>query len=228
MTDGVIKGTGNSRYLKGPANAAALYPTFDSFRDAWAAGTLPIDLNGINPAGWETVGDKLGKATLLTDSLCTALGLPTTATPTQAMDKLRQLVNTAQTGVNNGVKIATGSYLGNGRSGPSYKNILTFQFTPKILIIKRNYIKGTDLSLSIASAARVDFGIFVNPSKSGAIIHSTSIYDGRNGVYVEWGNKSVTWFFASVESGDYTYWGTEQLNGVENGNPFDYYYVAIA
>lgn len=36
-------------------------------------------------------GDFLNKSTLLTDALCTALGLATTATPTQAMEKLRQL-----------------------------------------------------------------------------------------------------------------------------------------
>lgn len=227
MTDGVIKGTGNSRFLKGPANAATLYPDFESFRDAWAAGTLPIDLNGINPAGWETVGDKLGKSTLLTDSLCTALGLPTTATPTQAMDKLRQLVNTAQTGVDNGVKITTGKYIGTGRNGKNYPNTLTFPFTPKIIIIKRNYINDTALSDAIATSAPVDFGIFVNPSKSGSIIHASSKYNGKNGAYVEWGDKSILWYFQGDSSeGDYN--GIQQLNGAENGRPYDYYYVAIA
>lgn len=109
MTDGIIKGTGNSRYLKSVANALALYPTHESLMEALAAGTLPIDLNGINPAGWNTLGDKLDKATLLTDALCTALGLATTATPTQAMEKLRVLVN----GKTN---VSFGSYAGNNAS----------------------------------------------------------------------------------------------------------------
>lgn len=116
MTDGIIKGTGNSRYLKSVANALALYPTHESLMEALAAGTLPIDLNGINPAGWNTVGDKLDKATLLTDALCTALGLSTTATPTQAMEKLRQLVNTAQSTANGRPRVAFGSYTGNSAS----------------------------------------------------------------------------------------------------------------
>lgn len=116
MTDGIIKGTGNSRYLKSVANALALYPTHESLMEALAAGTLPIDLNGINPAGWNTVGDKLDKATLLTDALCTALGLSTTATPTQAMEKLRQLVNTAQSTTNGRPRVAFGSYIGDSAS----------------------------------------------------------------------------------------------------------------
>lgn len=134
MTDGIIKGTGNSRYLKSVANALTLYPTHESLMEALAAGTLPIDLNGINPAGWETQGTALNKANLLTDALCTALGLATTATPTQAMDKLRQLVNDAQTGVNNGVKTELVSYVGTGTYGLSNPCSITFSFAPKVVL----------------------------------------------------------------------------------------------
>lgn len=135
MTDGIIKGTGNSRYLKSVANALALYPTHESLMEALAAGTLPIDLNGINPAGWNTVGDKLDKATLLTDALCTALGLSTTATPTQAMEKLRQLVNTAQSTANGRPRVAFGSYTGDSASS---RNIY-LPGTPIAVIIMTNF-----------------------------------------------------------------------------------------
>lgn len=135
MTDGIIKGTGNSRYLKSVANALALYPTHESLMEALAAGTLPIDLNGINPAGWNTVGDKLDKATLLTDALCTELGLSTTATPTQAMRKLRQLVNTAQSSTNGRPRVAFGSYNGNNVSP---RNIY-LPGTPIAVIIMTNF-----------------------------------------------------------------------------------------
>lgn len=135
MTDGIIKGTGNSRYLKSVANALALYPTHESLMEALAAGTLPIDLNGINPAGWNTVGDKLDKATLLTDALCTALGLSTTATPTQAMEKLRQLVNTAQSTANGRPRVAFGSYTGDSASS---RNIY-LPGTPIAVIITTNF-----------------------------------------------------------------------------------------
>ena len=53
MKDGVIKATGNSRYLKSVANFLTLYPNYKAFVAALVEGTLPIDLNGLNDAGWE-------------------------------------------------------------------------------------------------------------------------------------------------------------------------------
>ena len=52
------------------------------------AGTLPVDFNGINAAGFQQIGDALGKATLLTDATCMLLDLPDTATPDDAFNKL--------------------------------------------------------------------------------------------------------------------------------------------
>jgi hypothetical protein len=73
MRDSIIKNTGNSRYLKSAISASA---TWEQFRAALIAGTLPIDLNGINTAGWQQVGDALNKANLLPDGIITAFGLP--------------------------------------------------------------------------------------------------------------------------------------------------------
>ena len=50
MKDSIIKNTGNSRYLKSAISAAT---TWEQFRAALIAGTLPIDLNGINSVGWQ-------------------------------------------------------------------------------------------------------------------------------------------------------------------------------
>ena len=134
MTDGIIKGTGNSRVLKSVPNAMTLYPTHEALMEALATAGLPVDLPGINPAGWQTVGDKLGKATLLTDAVASALGLSASATPSQAMDKLRQLVNGK-------AKIVSGSYVGTGTSSASGKISITTGFSPKFVVISRNYIE---------------------------------------------------------------------------------------
>lgn len=208
MTDGIIKGTGNSRFLKGPANAAALYPDFPSFRDAWAAGTLPIDLNGINPAGWDVVGDKIGKETLLTDALCTALGLPTTATPTQAMDKLRQLVNTAQSGVNNGVKLAAGKYVGNGDSStypsPNPSQTIVLPFTPKAVFVakKQAIIYGSSVNIGLATTGSAACYPYENSNSileiraNGFLVSiqrnsSNNGYDGLNGASITYNYLAV-------------------------------------
>lgn len=75
MKDFVPKGTGNSRYLKSVSNFLAQYPDYNSFAQALIAGTLPIDLNGINANGVQQAGTALSKANLLTDATATALGL---------------------------------------------------------------------------------------------------------------------------------------------------------
>lgn len=81
MTDGVIKGTGNSRWLKAPANVLTLYPTYDDLMIALAAGTFPIDLYRLNTIGWEYLGDLINKNTLLKDTTAQAAGLTAAATP---------------------------------------------------------------------------------------------------------------------------------------------------
>lgn len=90
MTDGVIKSTGNSRYLKSVANFMSLYPTYEDFVAALVAGTLPVDLNGINPNGWSTQGTPLNKANLLADNTGSMLGLGSTGTVNSALAQLGQ------------------------------------------------------------------------------------------------------------------------------------------
>ena len=84
MQDGIIKGTGNSRYLKSISNFLQQYPTYQDFVAALVAGTLPIDLNGINETGWDQLGTALNKANLLSDETAALLGLPNTAVPDDA------------------------------------------------------------------------------------------------------------------------------------------------
>ena len=48
MQDGIMKGTGNSRYLKSIADFLTQYPTYQEFAAALVAGTLPVDLVELN------------------------------------------------------------------------------------------------------------------------------------------------------------------------------------
>lgn len=78
MIDSVLKGTGNSRFLK------SAVPAGTSWADALAmlqAGTFPIDFNGINNAGFQQVGTPLNKANLLKDATAAQIGLPPSTTP---------------------------------------------------------------------------------------------------------------------------------------------------
>ena len=79
-------------------------------------------------------GDALNKANLLPDAVATALGLTGNPQVKDALNKLKTLVDAAQTTANGRAKIATGSYTGTGTSGSSNKNSLTFEFEPKFIV----------------------------------------------------------------------------------------------
>ena len=93
MQDGIIKGTGNSRYLKSISNFLQQYPTYQDFVAALVAGTLPIDLNGINETGWDQLGTALNKANLLSDETAAALGLESDAVPDDALNAIQSFLN---------------------------------------------------------------------------------------------------------------------------------------
>lgn len=84
MTDGVIKGTGNSRWLRVPPNIKQLCPDFDSMLDVMIQGRFPFDMNGLNAEGWQVMGTLLNKPNVLTDTTRSALGLTGDATINQA------------------------------------------------------------------------------------------------------------------------------------------------
>lgn len=78
MKDSILKGTGNSRFLK------SAIPDGTTWAEALAmlrAGTFPMDLNGINNAGFQQVGTPLNKANLLKDVNALTLGLTGDAVP---------------------------------------------------------------------------------------------------------------------------------------------------
>lgn len=90
MIDSVLKGTGNSRFLK------SAVPAGTSWADALAmlqAGTFPIDFNGINTEGFQQVGTPLNKANLLKDATAAQIGLPPSTTPD---DMFQALGNTGE------------------------------------------------------------------------------------------------------------------------------------
>ena len=81
MQDAITKETGNSRYLKSVSGFLSLYPNYEAFAQALVAGTLPVDLNGINPDGWAQEGTPLDS--LLTDATAALAGLGNEATPNE-------------------------------------------------------------------------------------------------------------------------------------------------
>ena len=161
MNDLIIKGTGNSRFLK---SNVSLDTTLQELIEMLNNGTFPFDFNGLNPDGIEEMGTPINTATLLTDDLAIKLGLdPATATVNNAIvaikNKMLPIDGGTMTGalylngdpladleaatkqyvdtlISNRPKLEAGEYKGTGSGGTSSKPMsLTFPFEPKMLWI---------------------------------------------------------------------------------------------
>lgn len=176
MQDGIISGNGNSRYLKTVSAALGLYPTYEDFMAALIAGTFPIDLNGINTAGWTQQGTALNKANLFSDTTASALGLTASNTPNDALVKLKNLIDSANTNANSRAKITIGSYSGTNKSPFT----LSFPISPKFV-----YIFQTNSYTGLAPIT----GIF----GANAVLGTLLMYDLMvSKLNADWKNNSLT------------------------------------
>ena len=146
MIDSVLKGSGNSRFLK------SAVPAGTSWADALAmlqAGTFPIDFNGINTEGFQQVGTPLNKANLLKDATAAQIGLPPSTTPD---GMFQALGNTGELHVwRKSVAISTGTYsLGAVQEG-------------------LHYIKWANYVTSDSSVGTFEYGSEVSVNNDGTI-----------------------------------------------------------
>lgn len=204
MTDGIIKGTGDSRYLKTVSNAPTQYPTYETFIQALAAGTLPIDLNGINSTGWTQTGTPLNKANLLADATAALAGLTATATPNTMFAKLANLATTLEAGK---CSIEVGSYTGTNAT----TRTLTFSGKPQYVVIAQQ-VTGDTQSV-IGTGIGLIRGITMMPHFNG----NNAEYAGFQGM--QWGDNSVAW----TERYNSSMYGAPPLNR----SGYTYFYMVI-
>lgn len=178
MQDGIIKGTGNSRYLKSISNFLTQYPTYQDFVAALVAGTLPIDLNGINETGWDQLGTALNKANLLSDETAAALGLPNTAVPDDAFMVASKVLQAGN------CEIEYGSYTGNGDYSSRHPNSLTFSGQPLFVVVMDN-----------------NQGAIVIMLRNIPLTPLLTSYNSNENVSVLWNtSNSVSWYANSANS----------------------------
>lgn len=119
-----------------PANPGRVLITPEGGSDAFYATMTRAD----NPT---QAGDKLNKATLLKDTTAALFGLGEDAVPDDILSILSNAVLFVEGylrdigGNKVGPRIETGSYVGTGTYGPSNPCSLTFDFTPKIVLMHR-------------------------------------------------------------------------------------------
>lgn len=133
MRDTIIKGTGNSRYLKSSLEGIT---TWEQFRVALLAGTLPIDLNGVNEEGMQQLGSPLNKATLLKDNTAGLYGLTAEALPDDVLQALANNQAIIRSGYVDGDAVAAGDVVNMDDVGSVYKQISYENIVPEDTTIR--------------------------------------------------------------------------------------------
>lgn len=228
MDDGIIKGTGNSRFLK---SAISDDLTFEQFKSMLRAGTLPVDLLGINQSGWDVIGTALSKANLLTDATAALLGL--TGNPT---------VNDALALLSQRAKIEIIGYTGTGTQSSQAAAELTFSFTfaPEILMLFHEY---GDNAPCLAEAGDISI-LSGSQSKPSAILTSKltenypsgTVYNVVSNAFPIYSTPTTTlkWLMKKENDGKTIKWynyriidDTLYYGEIANANGRRYYVVGI-
>ena len=159
MQDGIIKGTGNSRFLKSIPDFLTQYPTYESFVAALAAGTLPVDFNGINETGWQQLGTALNKGNLLSDETAAMYpDLPKSKVPDDAFRHIAIALNLLKKG-SAFVELTVKTAAGNPLQGIQINGMVDDAGSPartNSAGVAAGYVKPGRITLSIAGYADIN------------------------------------------------------------------------
>ena len=197
MQDGIIAGNGNSRYLKTVAAALTLYPTYQDFMAALIAGTFPIDLNGINQAGWSQLGTALNKASLLTDATAAALGVGTGGTPDGALNALLGKITAVSAQIS--AQIVIGSYAGDGQAS----RLIVLGFQPRAVMVFGSPISNTysQYASGVALPGIPATGGYMTPQTRLAVAangFSVAQYMGSDNMYADMNFTGKTYVYIAI------------------------------
>lgn len=173
----------------------------------------------INIAGGGGAGESVDaytKEETLSEETKTTLGLGTDAVPDEAFNVLKTLVDSNTETITSGAKISTGSYKGTGTYGSSNKNMLTFDFAPKIWGL---YQVDTDGSYYQQLAVMFPFKN-ITPTY-GACVRPSGIEDTPGYWTIEVSGNTVSWWVGVNNIA--TYSALTQANG----SNYTYYWFAI-
>lgn len=211
MIDSVLKGTGNSRFLK------SAVPAGTSWADALAmlqAGTFPIDFNGINTEGFQQVGTPLNKANLLKDATAAQIGLPPSTTPDgmfQALGNTGELHVWRKTVVTGTAKVelepAVSGYIVSN-NGSNYNQTVKYSST----IDEKGNLSGTITTLTVA----------YNTSNSDLFVLKGKYFEaGTTEISSNLKSPGGVWYIPNDASIQY-------ITGQPSTTGYPYYYTHVA
>ena len=185
-----------------PANPGRVLITPEDGSAAFYATVTRAD----NPT---EAGDPLNKETLLKDATAALYGLDATAVPDEVLAAARSLISTAQSTADSKCKIVSGSYTGTGTYGSDNKNSLTFDGTPKLLVVT------AAVSSSYGGSKTHSQMIYVSGVRGSIASLITNGSDVFASVTASGSGKTVSWYSADGAAQQLNVSGTK------------YYYIAI-
>lgn len=109
-------------------------------------GVMPLNSDGKADAKYLPQMDFYTKAETLANNTKTLFGLDVSALPDAVFNKIKTLIDSANSNANGKAKFQTGSYIGTGTYGISNSTTLQFDFAPKIIFLidsrKISYFNG--------------------------------------------------------------------------------------
>lgn len=209
MNDTVIKGTGDSRTLKGPPNLLAMYPTWQDAGQALQDGTFPVDLGPLNPLGVLQLGTGYTKGEVLPADLQTALSLPDNATPADAYKALYRSIYGSDEVIYRWLRTRP-KYVEKQTDAGSYPNLLAIpnnDLSSKITIQRADSISVDPLTGQVSLNNPVQESHSVNLWNDGyesyvtgryfKVNGNSTIYKGGNNAYITYTNGIPRYLTAS-------------------------------
>jgi hypothetical protein len=142
-------------------------------------------------------GDALNKANLLPDAVATALGLPGNPQVSDALAKVKILIDNNTTLANSKARIDTGSYVGTGVYGDSNPNTLTFPERPIMLLIFKDVgISGPPDYRLAAFYPYVLPGDYLNAS----FYRGLGSFQTSNNEMSKYSNNILSWYTTSANA----------------------------
>lgn len=140
-------------------------------------------------------GTPLNKETLLTDETAAAIGAMLGADAPDTPDgALNALCNAIEDLINSKIQIETGTYVGDGTSGSSNKNVLNFSFEPKLVIIQGK-------SFVNSSSEYPMLGVYVWGNYYMWVVGASSTSVGGGGqVVASTSENKLSWYAKSTSS----------------------------
>lgn len=164
-------------------------------------------------------GTPWAKESIWPDDVAALLGLGVESLPKDGFKKLQQLLQQAQTDIENGVEIITGSYIGTGTYGKDNPNSLRFERKPMLVaLLYLFYSNGTFQAIFSNSTNKIVSCMYLDSLsedyKENAGFNASASY------YNSFGKKSA--------DGKTIYWYAEQdAIGQYNTADAEYHYMAI-